>query len=378
MLYRALLIALVVVALGGLVAYSKFRPPPNSVSGFLEADEIRVGSRVGGRVKEVRVEEGEAVSAGQLLVELEPYDLLEREKEAVATLAQREADYLRMKSGFRAEEIAQAEAKFNQAKAYYDKLKAGPRKQEIEAARGRLQVAQAELLLARQNFTRRTQLYEKNSIPKEEFDAANEQLESAQAQALVRQQELGLLEEGTREEEIREAEGQVAEAKAAWELARNGYRSEDIDQAKAARDAAQAAVDVVREQTKELRIVSPVNGFIEALDLQPGDLVSAGAPVLSVLDKEDLWVRCYVPQNRSAIEVGDKLWVTVDGLGGERFLGVVVFVARQAEFTPSNVQTPEERSKLVFRIKVELNEKVGRLRPGMTADVSLDPVKDGE
>lgn len=378
MLYRALLIALVVVALGGLVAYSKFRPPPNSVSGFLEADEIRVGSRVGGRVKEVRVEEGEAVSAGQLLVELEPYDLLEREKEAVATLAQREADYLRMKSGFRAEEIAQAEAKSNQAKAYYDKLKAGPRKQEIEAARGRLQVAQAELLLARQNFTRRTQLYEKNSIPKEEFDAANEQLESAQAQSLVRQQELGLLEEGTREEEIREAEGQVAEAKAAWELARNGYRSEDIDQAKAARDAAQAAVDVVREQTKELRIVSPVNGFIEALDLQPGDLVSAGAPVLSVLDKEDLWVRCYVPQNRSAIEVGDKLWVTVDGLGGERFLGVVVFVARQAEFTPSNVQTPEERSKLVFRIKVELNEKVGRLRPGMTADVSLDPVKDGE
>lgn len=378
MLYRALLIALVVVALGGLVAYSKFRPPPNSVSGFLEADEIRVGSRVGGRVKEVRVEEGEAVSAGQLLVELEPYDLLEREKEAVATLAQREADYLRMKSGFRAEEIAQAEAKFNQAKAYYDKLKAGPRKQEIEAARGRLQVAQAELLLARQNFTRRTQLYEKNSIPKEEFDAANEQLESAQAQSLVRQQELGLLEEGTREEEIREAEGQVAEAKAAWELARNGYRSEDIDQAKAARDAAQAAVDVVREQTKELRIVSPVNGFIEALDLQPGDLVSAGAPVLSVLDKEDLWVRCYVPQNRSAIDVGDKLWGTVDGLGGERFLGVVVFVARQAEFTPSNVQTPEERSKLVFRIKVELNEKVGRLRPGMTADVSLDPVKDGE
>lgn len=378
MLYRALLIALVVVALGGLVAYSKFRPPPNSVSGFLEADEIRVGSRVGGRVKEVRVEEGEVVSAGQLLVELEPYDLLEREKEAVATLAQREADYLRMKSGFRAEEIAQAEAKFNQAKAYYDKLKAGPRKQEIEAARGRLQVAQAELLLARQNFTRRTQLYEKNSIPKEEFDAANEQLESAQAQSLVRQQELGLLEEGTREEEIREAEGQVAEAKAAWELARNGYRSEDIDQAKAARDAAQAAVDVVREQTKELRIVSPVNGFIEALDLQPGDLVSAGAPVLSVLDKEDLWVRCYVPQNRSAIEVGDKLWVTVDGLGGERFLGVVVFVARQAEFTPSNVQTPEERSKLVFRIKVELNEKVGRLRPGMTADVSLDPVKAGE
>lgn len=378
MLYRALLIALVVSALGALVAYSKFRPPPNSVSGFLEADEIRVGSRVGGRVKVVHVEEGEAVSLGQLLVELEPYDLLEREKEAIATLAEREADYQRMKSGYRSEEIAQAEAKFNQAKAYYDKLKTGPRKQEIEAARGRLQVAQAELLLAKQNFTRRTKLFESKSIPKEEFDAASKQLESAQAQLVVRQQELNLLEEGTREEEVREAEGQMAEAKAAWELTRNGYRVEDVAQAKAARDAAQAAVDVVREQTKELRIVSPVNGFIESLDLQPGDLVASGAPVLSVLDQEDLWVRCYVPQNRTAVQVGDKLWVTVDGLDGERFLGEVVFVARLAEFTPSNVQTPEERSKLVFRIKVELNEKVGRLRPGMTVDVSLTPAKDGE
>lgn len=378
MLYRALAIGLIVLVLGGLVAYSKFRPLPNSVSGFLEADEIRVGSRVGGRVKAVKVEEGEAVATGQLLVELEPFDLLEREKEAIAALVQREADLHRLEAGFRIEEIAQAEAKYQQAQANYDKLKAGPRKQEIEAARGRLQVAKSELELAQENFTRRSELFEKNTISREEFDSASKTLESAQAQVVVRAQELNLLEEGTREEEIRQAEGQLAEAKAAWELAKNGYRREDIEQAKAARDAAQASVEAIREQTKELEIVSPVNGFIEALDLQPGDLVSAGAPVLSVLDQEDLWVRCYVPQNRTAVQVGDKLWVSVDGLKGERFLGEVVFVARQAEFTPSNVQTPEERSKLVFRIKVELNEKVGRLRPGMTVDVSLDPVKDTE
>lgn len=378
MIYRFLVIGLVIIVLGGLVAYSKFVPEPNIVSGFLEADEIRIGSRIGGRVKSVLVEEGDPVSKGQLLVELEPFDLLQREQEAIDVLAQRDADYQRLKAGFRVEEIAQAEARYQQSQAYLDKLKAGPREQEIKAARGRVEVADAALVLAKQNFTRRNELFEKNTISREEFDSASKELEAAIAEAGVRTQELELLEAGTREEEIREAEGQLAEAKAAYELVKNGSRKEDIAEAKAARDAAQASVEVIREQKKELQIVSSVNGFVEALDLQPGDLVGASAPVLSVLDQENLWVRCYVPQNRYAVEVGEKLRVTVDGLPDEEYLGEVVFVSRQAEFTPSNVQTLEDRSKLVFRTKVELDEKVGRLRPGMTVNVSLAPIEDAQ
>lgn len=375
MIYRFLVIGLVIVVLGGLVAYSKFVPEPNIVSGFLEADEIRIGSRVGGRVKSVLVEEGDPVAKGQLLVELEPFDLLQREQEAIEVLAQREADYQRLRAGFRAEEIAQAEARSRQAQAYLDKLKAGPRKQEIEAAHGRVEVAEAALILAKQNYVRRNELFEKNTISREEFDSASKELDAANAEVAVRRQELDLLEAGTREEAIREAEGQLAEAKAAWDLVKNGSRAEDIAAAKAARDAAQASVEVIREQKKELQITSSVDGFVESLDLQPGDLVAASAPVLSVLDQENLWVRCYVPQNRHAIDVGAKLRVTVDGLPDDEYIGEVVFVARQAEFTPSNVQTLEDRSKLVFRTKVELNEKVGRLRPGMTVNVSLDPVE---
>ncbi|QDU76382.1 Multidrug export protein EmrA [Bremerella volcania] len=376
MIYRFLVIGLVIIVLGGLVAYSKLVPEPNMVSGFLEADEIRIGSRVGGRVKSVLVEEGDPVAKGQLLIELEPFDLLQREQEAVELLAQREADYQRLKAGFRVEEIAQAEARSLQAQAHLDKLKAGPREQEIQAARGRVEVADAALVLAKQNFARRNELFEKNTISREEFDSATKELEAANAEVAVRRQELDLLKAGTREEEIREAEGRLAEAKAAWELMKNGSRAEDVAAAKAARDAAQASVEVIREQKRELQITSSVNGFVEALDLQPGDLVGASAPVLSVLDQENLWVRCYVPQNRHAIEVGEKLRVTVDGLPEEEYVGEVVFVSRQAEFTPSNVQTLEDRSKLVFRTKVELNEKVGRLRPGMTVNVSLDPVEE--
>ena len=107
------------------------------------------------------------------------------------------------------------------------------------------------------------------------------------------------------------------------------------------------------------------------IDLQPGDLVAPNAPVLSLLDTGHLWVRAYVPENRLDIQVGQKVPITVDSFPGKTFSGHISFISRQAEFTPNNVQTPEERSKQVFRIKVEIDEGRDVLRPGMTADVVL-------
>lgn len=132
-----------------------------------------------------------------------------------------------------------------------------------------------------------------------------EQLDAARALLAVRKQVLDLLQAGTREEEKREAKARLDEAEQAWKLAKAGYRSEEIEKSKAARDAAQAALDVIREQKKELAISCPVDGVIEALDLQKGDLVPAGAPVLSVMDDRHLWIRAYVPQNRVGLQVGN-------------------------------------------------------------------------
>ena len=136
------------------------------------------------------------------------------------------------------------------------------------------------------------------------------------------------------------------------------------------------ALDVIGQQKKELVISSPVDGVIEALDLQTGDLVPAGAPVLSVMDDRQMWVRAYVPQNRVGMQVGQSLRVTVDSFPDETFPAEVVFISRQGEFTPSNVQTLQERSKQVFRIKVDLPKGITKLRPGMTADVWLDPASE--
>ena len=373
MFSRLILLALAVGVLLGLVFYSKWNPDPPRVSGFIEADEIRLGSRVGGRVSLVHVQEGQEVAAGDVLVEFEPYDLLEREKELELSLAARQSQYEQYLAGFREEEIAQAKAKFDQLQARLDLLVAGPRQQEIEAARGRRALAESERRLAGQDYERLSKLAGSNATSQQEMDAAREALEAASANLVVRQQELDLLLAGTREEELRGAAASVEEARQAWKLMQHGYRQEEIEQAKASRDAAQAALEAIRRQKEELRVKSPIDGRIEALDLQPGDMVAPGAPVLSMLDRNELWVRSYVPQNR-VVRVGQHLRLSVDSYPDQSFEGVVTFVARQAEFTPSNVQTPEERSKQVFRIKVAIDDQRDLLRPGMIADVWLDEI----
>jgi multidrug resistance efflux pump len=268
----------------------------------------------------VQAVEGARVRPGDRLVELEPYDLLHRQAEAQAQLALK--------------------------RAAYDELVAGPRRQEIAAAEARLAQAVAEEKLARQTLERMRKSFERNAASQDELDEAQDRLSAAQATLVVRQQELDQLTEGT--------------------------RKEDLAQAKAAVDAADATLRALDAQIAETNVSAPVEGIVEAVELQPGDLVAANAPVLSIMDTSRLWVRAYLPENRMNVKVGQVVRVRVDSFPERTFKGHISFVARQAEFTPGNVQTPEERSKQVFRIKVDLDEGLDVLRPGMNADVVLD------
>lgn len=372
------ILGLVAVAAALITALiiSQNRPIPLQVSGFIEADDIRPGSRIGGRVKEVFIEEGQNVSQGELLFELEPYDLLERRAEAAAGLAEAKANYDKLVAGYRREEIAQAEAKVEQLKAQLTKLVNGPRQQEIDSATAELQLADAEYRLAKSKQTRIETLFAKKSASADELDTANTELQATAARKEVKEKALELLKEGTRKEEIDAARAQLKQAEESLLFLKNGNRSEDIDQAEAAMEKAEAVLEVIDEQIKELKVYSPLDGTIEAVTLQPGDLVGSNVPVISILDWNHLWVRCYVPENHLDIHVDQKVDVTIDSYPDQVFQGRVTFVSRQAEFVPRNVQTPEERSKQVFRIKVRIEDPGKILRPGMSADVWLDKKDD--
>ncbi len=358
---------LVLVLLG-----SQRRTAPLMVSGFVESDEIRLGSRVGGRVSKVYVEEGQAVQKGDVLVQLEPFDLLEREAQYRANYDQARADHEKLSRGFRDEEKAQAKARVDQLAAKVLKLRNGPRPQEIEAARADLELAQATLNLAQDSFERTRNLREQNAATQDQYDRAFKELQVGKALVAARTEDLRLLEAGTRPEEVAEAEAQLEEARQAHALTLSGYRPEEVQAAYAALQSADAALRALREQLQELSIKSPLDGVVEAVELQPGDLVGANAPVISLLDPDSLWVRAYVPEDRLSVDRGQTVKVTVDSFPDEEFSGEITFIARDAEFTPSNVQTPEERSKQVFRIKVTIRTGREKLRPGMAADVWLD------
>jgi multidrug resistance efflux pump len=368
-------IGIALLLAGGIVAallWSQRETGPLLVSGFLEADQIRVGSRVGGRILAVHVDEGDEVAEGQLLVELEPFDLEALRAEAEAEVARARAELARLEAGFRREEIAQAAARRERLAARLREAEEGPRAQEIEAARARLRQGEASLDLAQAEFERTTALFERSSVSQDEVDRATRSRKAAAESRNALAAELALLEEGTRKEVIEQARAELAEAEAALELLRNGYRPEETMEARAAVAAAEASAEALRTRIAELRIVAPVAGTIEAMKLRKGDLVGQNAPVLSLLDARRLWVRAYVPESRVSFPLGAAVKVRVDAQPGRTFRGEVTFIAREAEFTPGNVQTPEERSKQVFRIKVDLREGLDLLRPGMPADVVFE------
>ncbi len=365
---------IVVALLVGLLVYSQMRVEPLKVSGYVEADEIRLGSRVGGRVKAVHCEEGQSVDAGTLLVELEEFDLLARKAEAAAQVAAGEAELARLKNGSRVEEIAQAQARVEGLTAKHKILVDGPREEEINAARARRDLAVAQVERAQRTYNRIAELFAKESgtVTREEVDRSTEEVKVTMDNQRVREEELKLLEKGSRAEEIAAAAAELKEAEQALQLVTNGNRPEDIAQAEATVAAARSALDAIDVQLNELQIRASLDGVVEAIELQPGDMVAAGAPVLSLMDTRTIWVRAYVPESRLNIALDQEVRVTTDSFANESFHGKVTFISRQAEFTPRNVQTPEERSKQVFRIKVTLQDGRDRLRPGMAADVWLE------
>lgn len=370
---KIVLACLFVAAAIGTLAWSQRRDEEYFISGFIEADEMRLGSRVGGRVQTVHVEEGQRVEAGAALVTLAPFDMQERLAEAKASSAARRAALEKLRAGYRKEEIEQAAARRDRFAATLEKLTAGMRPLEVQYLADKLAVTKAEAAWAEMEHVRIKGLFDKSQAAIEELDEARRRLDVSRANFAAAQDQLDLAKEGTRREEIAEAKASLAEAEAQHALTRQGYRSEEIAEAEAMAQAAEAAVAMIERRLEELVVRAPSASVVEAIDLQPGDIVPPDAPVLTLLDASKLWVRAYVPETRLNVKTNDPVELRVDSYPGRRFKGRLAMIARQAEFTPSNVQTPEERAKQVFRVKVHIDEGLEILRAGMSADVFLEP-----
>jgi len=354
---RIVVLGVVLAAVGVAVWAGVFRRAERLEGlGTIEAKNIRVGSKVGGRIEQVLVEEGNRVEAGQLLVTFD-------EKELRAALDQARANYEKMRRGYRPEEIAWARAAAAQAKADYEERARGYRDEQVAAAKAALEQAKADAWRADVSWERARQLADAGVWSKSQRDEAEAAWKAAHAAEKNAEERYRELERGYRSEQVASAEARWRQAEAELKLRLEGYRREDVE-------AARAALADAEAKYRERQVTSPAAATVEVLDVRPGDLIAPNAPIATLLERGQLYVRVYVPETKiGRVQVGQKVEVRTDSLPGEVFDGEVEQINQKAEFLPRNVQTREERVHQVFGVKVRIRDESGRLKAGMAAEV---------
>lgn len=371
---RRLLIAAaaLVVVLACVIYYLIARGNRDLYYGTIETREIHIGSKVGGRVTAVPVEEGQLVKAGDVLVRFESDELTAQRQQAAAQAAEAQAELDRLVRGNRPEEIAEAAATAAAQKAALEAAVHGPRPQELAQAQADYAAAQADAANAKVYYDRMASLIAKDIISRQQFDDARDRRDAAAQKAESARQRLALLQAGTRAEDIRNARERYAQAQAAADLARRGARREDIDAARSRLTQAQQRVAELDARLREAVLVAPNDALVEVVSVRPGDLVTAGRIVLNLLEPSQLWVKVYIPETElGRVRIGQAASVRVDSFPSRAFTGHVQQIAAQAEFLPRNVQTRGDREHQVFGAKVYVDNTQGTLKSGMTATVHL-------
>lgn len=357
---RILILIAIVVVLAATALYAGWFHRDNSLqgSGTVEARDIRVGSKVGGRIDKVLVREGDTVQPGQVLITFD-------DKELQAALEQSHANAEKAQRGYRPEEIAEARAAAAQAKADFEMKQNGYRKEDVEAAQADFDRAKADEVRTQLDFDRYEALAKKDLVSKQQRDTAEANWKMALAQLQNAQHKLDELHHGYRPEEIASAEAHYHEALATLEKFEHGNRREDVELARAG-----YAYDEAR--FRERQVVAPSAAIVEVLDVRPGDIIAPNTPIATLLEKDQIYVRIYIPETEyGRLKLGQKAEVRVDSFPNTVFEGVLEQVNQQAEFLPRNVQTREERVHQVFGVKIRINDPAGRVLAGMAADVKL-------
>jgi HlyD family secretion protein len=290
------------------------------VYGNIEATEVDISFKIPGRVIYRAVDEGEFVKKGSIVAKLEDEDLKHQVEEAKANTKVAEARLREALTGSRPQEIKQAWATMEKARSDRDQLKSDWERAEV--------------------------LFEEGVIPVQSRDQAFTAYQMALAS--------------------------YKEAMEHYDLVKEGPRKEDIDALKASFEQAKALLNLKEVQLSYTTLTSPINGVVLVKDIEPGEMVSAGTPIVTLADLNDIWLKAYISEtDLGRVKYNQRVKVKTDTYPDKVYWGKISFISSEAEFTPKNIQTHEERVKLVYRIKVSLENPQMELKPGMPADAEI-------
>lgn len=369
---RLVLIAAAVVVAG--VALAWFWPFGGRedvlrLPGVVEVREVRLGSKIGGRVEKVEVEEGETVNKGQVLVRLAAPEVKAQIEQWQGKLESARAALQKAENGPRTQEKEAALAALEAAKVRLGRLERGERDEDRRAAEADLALAKSELSLAQEEFDRVERSYRKGAASTSERDSARSSLERSRARVNAARARLERTEKG-RKEDVDEARQEVKRLEAEYDLLKEGTRYEDRMAARAAVEEIQGKLAELKANLAEATIKAPSRARVEVLAVREGDLAAPNQPLLRILNRDDRWVKVYVPETElGRVRMQQEVEVTCDAYPGRRFKGTVILIAGEGEFTPRNVQSADERKHQVFGIKVRVDDPDEVFKSGMAAEV---------
>ncbi|MFQ5612812.1 MAG: HlyD family secretion protein [Anaerolineae bacterium] len=383
---------------------------PILASGTIEAETISIAAETGGRILNVHAGEGDEVEAGQLLVELDPGLLLAQRAELEAAIATAQANLAAVMAGPRPEEIAVAEADLKQVLAQRGgayqtwqqalRLVEDPQELLVPISEGQAVVKQAERNVelaqaAAKTAEIQTEAASRNQrdhealvqyeIAQKQRDAANVGVKLAEAQLAAARVQVAHLWEmynnpialqvqaNQAENAYNIAQAAVTVARARLAAARAETPAEEVAVARAQLRQAESALALLDVQLDKLLLVAPRAGLVSTRIADPGELASPGATLLNLADLDRVTLTVFIPETQiGRVKLGQQALVTIDSVS-QVFEGEVSFIANEAEFTPKNVQTQEERVNLVFAVEITLDNPEHILKPGMPADAEIVP-----
>ena len=305
---------------------------PIRASGYVEATEVRVGPEVGGRVLRVAVAEGDRLAAGALVAQLDTSDLDLAMRRAQAERDQALAQLHLLEAGARQEDVRQAQAQAGSARA------------DVTAAETELEAASTDL-------QRYEGLLKANAGSVKQRDDAASRRDVAAAR-------------------VNAARERTRAADEAVQRLRAGARPQEIAAARARVAAIDAQIASLQKNLADALLKSPVGGIVTAKLVDEGELIAPRTPVVVITDLDHAWGNVYVDEPVvPRLRLGQKVPLVTDA--GQRLEGTISFISPKAEFTPRNVQTSDERSKLVYRIKVTADNRDGVLKPGMPVEAEI-------
>jgi len=353
------------------------------VSGNVELTEVNIAFKVPGKLVELPIEEGMPVQKGMLLGRLDQVQLHKQRDRDTAGLEVAQTQLTQLQTAIEyqksslAAELELREAELRQSQARLDELLAGSRKQEIEQATAAVAEARAQNVQAQKDWERAQVLYQNDDITASQHDQYRARLDATSAALKQSEDRLALVVEGPRKEQIESARAQVERGRAALKLAEATRldikrREQELETRRAEIARARAQIAIIDAQLDDAIVRSPIDGVVLVKSAEVGEIIAPGTIIATVGDLDRPWVRAYINETEiGRVKLEQKAKVTCDSCAGKTYWGRVSFISSEAEFTPKQIQTTEERVKLVYRIKINLPNPEHIFKSNMPADAEI-------